>query len=85
MPRMSILTANEKVAVESPPSEPDRSLPGSTSTGTESTISRARSWKIRSVWKFPKSVSSLWAETGSTAFGKNASGGSDSNGAKSHA
>ena len=74
MPRLSILTASEKGAFESPPSEPDRSLPGSTSTGTESTISRARSWKIRSAWRRPKSVSSLGAETGSTAFGKNASG-----------
>ena len=37
MPRMSILTVNEKEALESPP---DRSLPGSTSTCTASTISR---------------------------------------------
>ena len=71
MPRMSILTVNEKEALESPP---DRSLPGSTSTCTASTISRPRSCKIRSVWRCPQSVSSRWVETGSMDFGATARG-----------
>ena len=71
MPRMSILAANEKESLESPP---DRSLPGSTSTCTASTISSPRSCKIWSVWRCPKSVSSRWVEIGSMDFGANARG-----------